>query len=1024
MDWNRALGRLENDVIKIDVMASDETEFLATHVPFANLAVQRGGRTDAPLESWGEEQVYRGLVVNADNQHRLVMVLGANGAGKSHLIRWLHARFVSSGKAEKQGDRVLFVRRLGNTFRGAISQLLGEGIIKNTDLEARLRLFVESADSQDEGLFMSTIHSNFIDQVRNDSENDPYTAPQRRDIAAFLSDSRIREQLMSGLGPIARFYAQIARATGKVVSGEAGFTSEDFLFERPLIRAVQTDGSKEAVRYIASLRDEDEREQLSQYLNTFVSVVLNRCANIVQGDTREVFAELRRELKKDGKNLTILIEDFTSFRNVDSELITVLATEHGGANTDLCRVTAFVGITDGYYAQFRDNFLDRVTHIITVNEAAYGEPSFLKEFVSRYLNAIYGSQDLFQTWHRHGAEPIHLPVSDFTPPIPWQSVSVVGKQMTLYPFSEKSLLLLYMSLSHKTPREMLRAIRDQMRAFIDDQIDGVPLRFPAQLSGATLDWRIPEHGTHLDRAGLDDRTRARARTLFCLWGSGDMYETTDNGATCIGGLPECFIRLVGITVSGIPQSEGKASPKTPTPTTPNPQRAVQVLSPEQRAHTRRIKSLDTWYQQKHLLEGSHDFRLMMRQFLSSAINWQAEGVSAYIFRKKMDSIIYIRGQNQEGSPERAMVIIERTPQHLDILRGLLEYDFRKGWGGWEFSSANYYQLILAGWVESVKPTLVKSMLTSNGQEWPIAQWAMGVEFYRLALSGRHNGNETPLQLLELLLSDDYVTLGDLKRAPGRWLELAQLLARKQPDLTDNKALLQELKRTYMGVPGTGSGGNVRLFHTGELLNVLRLLEYTNWSLNDTLSNTVSNPVNSNRAMTVSFELAKDIATRIDALIADEHTQAKKVLADLRLELGGELDKAAFKRAGHAMADFLTLLHTNQESYQGVKLTDVAHLVEECAELAQLCSELETLFNETSRRKVLAFYSPDPCKLLKTVLTTIQIVAKLAVEKHNRAQERIAALEPQKHSRIEAKLLQKSIYNLEERIESMGWGRKS
>lgn len=1025
MDWSRALRRLEKDVIKIDVMASEEAEFLATHVPFSKLTVQRGGRTDARLESWCEEQVYRGLVENEDNEHRLIMVLGSNGAGKSHLIRWLRARFVSSGAAERQGDRVLFVRRLGNTFRGAISQLLDERVIKNADLEARLRAFVESADSQDEGLFMSTIHSNFIDQVRNDQKNNPYSAAQRRDIAAFLSDIRVRDHLMSEQGPIARFYAQIARAAGKVVTGEAGFTPEDFLFARSLIRVVVKDGSHEAKLYIANLHDDDEREQLAQYLNTFVPAVLNRCANIVQGDTREVFAALRRELRKEGRNLTILIEDFTSFRNVDSELITVLATEHGGANTDLCRVTAFVGITDGYYAQFRDNFLDRVTHIITVNEATYGEPAFLKEFASRYLNAIFGSQDLFKVWHRHGADPNHLPVGDFNPPIPWQSVLVAGRQMTLYPFNETSLLSLFGLLSRKTPREFLRVLRDQMTAFINDQIDGVPTRFPAPASGVTLNWRIPEHGTHLDRAGLDDRTRERARTLFCLWGTGDMYETADNGATCIGGLPEGFLQLIGVTVSGISQSGSTTPPKTtPNTITPDLQAGTPVISPQQREHNRRKKSLEEWYQKDRPLANSDHHRLMIRQFLASAINWQAEGVPAYVFRKRMDSIIYIQGQQQEGSPERAMIVIERTPQHLDILRGLLEYDFRKGWGEWETSSASYYQLVLAEWVESVKPMLVKSMLTNKGHHWPMARWAMGVEFYRLVLSGKLDGSESPLYLLELLLSDDKATLRGLERTTGRWVELARLLSHKQPELAQNKGLLQEIKRTYMGVPGTGGGGDVRLFHTGELLEVLGELESTNWSLEDALSETASSSVSSSEVMSMSYRLAKDIAPRIDEVISDEHTRAKKVLAELRNALGGRLDRETFDRAGHDMAGFLSLLHAHQESYQGVKQTDAVRLSEECANLAQLCSSVEAMLSETSRRKTLAFYSTDPCSVLRTILTTVQNVYQLAIGQHERAQRRLAALQPQGHAPVDAQAVQRRLSDLEQRIESMARGLES
>ena len=66
-----------------------------------------------------------------------------------------------------------------------------------------------------------------------------------------------------------------------------------------------------------------------------------------------IFAHLRRDLKKQGKNLTIFIEDFTGFTGIDQELITALSYEHGGDYQDLCRVTSVIGITNDYYYAFR-----------------------------------------------------------------------------------------------------------------------------------------------------------------------------------------------------------------------------------------------------------------------------------------------------------------------------------------------------------------------------------------------------------------------------------------------------------------------------------------------------------------------------------------------------------------------------------------------------------------------------------------------------------------------------------------------
>ena len=62
------------------------------------------------------------------------------------------------------------------------------------------------------------------------------------------------------------------------------------------------------------LKDEDESAvaKLVAYLNHFTSGVMQSCANITSENARDLFVNLRKSLYKEGKNLTIFIEDFTS----------------------------------------------------------------------------------------------------------------------------------------------------------------------------------------------------------------------------------------------------------------------------------------------------------------------------------------------------------------------------------------------------------------------------------------------------------------------------------------------------------------------------------------------------------------------------------------------------------------------------------------------------------------------------------------------------------------------------------------
>lgn len=49
-------------------------------------------------------------------------------------------------------------------------------------------------------------------------------------------------------------------------------------------------------------------KKLSDYMNQYVSIVIQRCAGIEPGDFEQVFMDIRKELYRLGKNLTLFIE--------------------------------------------------------------------------------------------------------------------------------------------------------------------------------------------------------------------------------------------------------------------------------------------------------------------------------------------------------------------------------------------------------------------------------------------------------------------------------------------------------------------------------------------------------------------------------------------------------------------------------------------------------------------------------------------------------------------------------------------
>ena len=162
MKWLDCSNRMDRFVIKTDGTAVDLEYFMATHVPFNKLEFINSGDVDAPHEFLSEEQIYQEYIVNKANRHQMLIVRGTNGTGKSHLICWLHNRFVGDYvNYNPEKERVIFLRRLGNTVRGAVRQMLDEGIVQDKDLQEKFLKFASAEQSQSPEEMMATIYDEY-----------------------------------------------------------------------------------------------------------------------------------------------------------------------------------------------------------------------------------------------------------------------------------------------------------------------------------------------------------------------------------------------------------------------------------------------------------------------------------------------------------------------------------------------------------------------------------------------------------------------------------------------------------------------------------------------------------------------------------------------------------------------------------------------------------------------------------------------------------------------------------------------
>ena len=224
MKWEQYRSVMERYAIKTDDMATEDAYFMSTHMPFSSLELFRGGyyeegKMPAPTKLMSEDEVFEQLIYNPDNDHRMIIVRGNHGTGKSHLIRYLKGKFERSPSTvyNPATEQLVFLRRLNNSVRGAFSQLLEQDAIKDPDVAEKLRKFVASSDSKDEVAFKTEILYTYIAAVRSDMSGKPYKAVQCRDIASYLADSRVSEYLLREGGAISKCYNIITAPSTQVL---------------------------------------------------------------------------------------------------------------------------------------------------------------------------------------------------------------------------------------------------------------------------------------------------------------------------------------------------------------------------------------------------------------------------------------------------------------------------------------------------------------------------------------------------------------------------------------------------------------------------------------------------------------------------------------------------------------------------------------------------------------------------------------------------------------------------------------
>jgi hypothetical protein len=835
MDIKRYKQKL-SDVFQINAITVDKDFFMLTHKPFKNIRMTSKGLFLDGEQHFHEQELYKTIMDNRD-KHQFHVVKGDNGSGKSHLIRWIKEHY----EQEAKDEAVIFISRMQSTLKGALQQIINSEVIQNHETAIRLKKLIDANEHLDNEHLKNILLAHFMVAVQEDDESHGTVlkSSKRNNLYDFLASQETRDILMKQNGPIDRIQKKLAAGVNSEIMSdvEPHFLPEDFYITSAQAQELKrTDISKRALRLIADVQEstiadeqeevEEFRETLASYLNQLLDKVVQECLSLRGTDLKDIFILLRKELKKEGKNLTLFIEDITSFTGVDKDLVEVLITDHK-ENEALCRLISFVGITNGYYkTSLPGNIIDRITSHIEIDKVVIQNENECAELAARYINAVYLEDDQIQEWKNKGYLLDDYPIATAFKNHEWAQFKIEeeGLKLSIFPFTKEALWNFYTNLDTQTPRNFLQSVLLQ---YIQKYtVDGPMGQFPPEIDKIIADfnkvpnWKDSATDRVLKRVVSPD-LYDRYQTLFRIWGNGTMDEQIINGNKVVGGLPNDVFETFGLrpveglktatttttsttggsgttppTNVGITQvrpnpNGGKDGTKTvkppsdndtPSGVDPTPTLVQDPINPDLEEA---ISEIERWVKGDPLTSTWVIGDLL--EFIREYIHWDLEGISTLIVNYFFtNNYVLIEGQTKTVKIKAEnRLIFNRNDELRYALEALAQYRF-EGKGSWKFPGSHMALLSLHTWIELEKGKILsflKKPYDYSGENWKMEEYLVAAEFHTTSLLNGFTGTEKSSEDIYIqLVKDKNKDKDKVQQHSQPWITITNFLNLEHTDL--------------------------------------------------------------------------------------------------------------------------------------------------------------------------------------------------------------------------------------------------
>ena len=724
-------------VINKEAVSVDVPVFMATHTPFHRITYLK---TPARLSTTSEDEFLKELRRRAArDQHIFAVIQGIPGSGKSHLIRWLKESYTAQGGLGDRNDVVLLIERANNTLRQTLQQILDSDVFDDALFASQREKLTRSASQLSEHGIEETLINNLqVAYIEDKAKGVPTLKPNlERHLNDFLLDSTVRSELRRAGGPIKRIVrfldAGNTRDTGDVLPE---FRPDDLVFDGQFLHTLLQQGARPDTRQLAEKLSQDRnRDELARYLNTLLEFAIGRTTALSSDDLKQMFNELRRELRRQRRSLALFIEDITAFTGLDSGLIDILVTQHTGeANRDFCRILSVVGVTDYYYEQrFPDNVRDRISHHLTLNAAQSNVSTELLDtqdatatLAARYLNAIRLAPERLQEWYDDGADPTRLPNACDTCPVRTACHAAFGAvslpqgkgraaSVGLYPFNANALWAMYQRVNTnivlQTPRTLLNTIISYI--LLSHSVLIGQGRFPpprnemgSEFTAPTL--LKPQQRSLFNAHKLSAADGDRVESLIVFWGDRTLDTTQADGQPVVGTLPQAVFDAFGLpfiagemrpaepsAVQPKVSEDGRGAEPKPTPPPP-PTSPVPEEDPI-------VRDIEQW-RAGNSLQNYNVLGQALARFLRDAVDWESYSIPRALVEERVRQARFsIEGQSGRSNPRYALNLA-RTDGLSNAFHAV--YALERGSDNLSPDQLSHHLTSLSVWLAENEATLV------------------------------------------------------------------------------------------------------------------------------------------------------------------------------------------------------------------------------------------------------------------------------------------------------------------------------